>query len=318
MTIQDCIDYVDSIEPNAYNNAQKAAWINECEGKVYTQLFLVQPYEYKTVSQSLALPAPYDRMYSRYLQAMIHYADGEYNRYQNSYAMFNEVWAEANRWFGGDFDVTDRLRNRRFESGVDAALGHQAIMTIPPGFAIAGARLVVGQEFTLSAASTARVWYREPDNAIGPPLDLSQRGSIPIPMIMGDRDGTELGVTLGPGAWMEAGMLYVTGRLLIPDEEWTYKKRDWLHEIQPRLIQPGGGTDFTKIPVTITIDTLSSLPWTVQDDRITANHVVFESELGTPGAQVGDWTVTTAAGSVTIDGVINGTTSLKLTLGISA
>lgn len=318
MTLQDCIDYVDSIEPNAYNNAQKAAWINECEGKVYTQLFLVQPYEYKTVSQSLALPAPYDRMYSRYLQAMIHYADGEYNRYQNSYAMFNEVWAEANRWFGGDFDVTDRLRNRRFEASADAAIGHQTIMTIPPGFAIAGARLIIGQEFTLSADSTARVWYREPDNVIGPPIDLSQRGSIPIPLIMGDRDGTELGVTLGPGAWTEAGSLYVTGRLLIPDEEWVFRDTSWQMKLTERRIHPGGGTDFTKIPVTITIPTLSNLPHTVQDDRITVNHVVFESELGTPGAQVGDWTVTTAAGSVTIDGTINGSTSLKLVLGITA
>ncbi len=147
MTIQDCIDYVDSIEPNAYNNTQKAAWINECEGKVYTQLFLVQPYEYKTVSQALALPAPYDRMYSRYLQAMIHYADGEYNRYQNSYAMFNEVWAEANRWFGGDFDVTDRLRNRSFQVSITPELGDQTILEIPEGCAVAAARLVVTRKY---------------------------------------------------------------------------------------------------------------------------------------------------------------------------
>lgn len=149
MTIQDVIDQVDSIEPNAYNNAQKAAWINECEGKVYTQLFLVQPYEYKTVTQQLALPAPYDRMYSRYLQAMIHYADGEYNRYQNSYAMFNEVWAEANRWFGGDFDVTDRLRNQKIMvplNGLISNVGFTAdvpIFDIPEGCAIVAGRITV-------------------------------------------------------------------------------------------------------------------------------------------------------------------------------
>ena len=147
MTVQDCIDYVDSIEPNAYKNTQKAAWINECEGKVYTQLFLVQPYEFKAVSQSLALPAPYDRMYSRYLQAMIHYANGEYNRYQNSMAMFNEVWAETNRWFGGDFDVTDRLRNQSFEVEITPELGDQTIMEIPEGCAVVAARLVVTRKY---------------------------------------------------------------------------------------------------------------------------------------------------------------------------
>lgn len=148
MTIQECIDYVDSIEPNAYSDTQKAAWLNECEGKVYTQLFLVQPYEYKTVTQQLALPAPYDRMYSRYLQAMIHYADGEYNRYQNSYAMFNEVWAEANRWFGGDFDVTDRLRNRRVEAMIQPEPGDQTALTIPAGCALVAGRIKILHPFS--------------------------------------------------------------------------------------------------------------------------------------------------------------------------
>ena len=147
MTLQDCIDYVDSIEPNAYTNAQKTGWLNEVEGKVYTQLFLVQPYEFKQTPQTLALPAPYDRMYSRYLQAMIHYANGEYDRYANSMAMFNEVWAEANRWFGGDFDVTDRLRNRSFEVEITPELGEQAVLEIPEGCAVVAARLVVTRKF---------------------------------------------------------------------------------------------------------------------------------------------------------------------------
>lgn len=149
MTIQDCIDYVDSIEPNAYNNAQKAAWINEVEGKVYTQLFLAQPYEFKAANQALALPAPYDRMYSRYLQAMIHYANGEYDRYANSMALFNEVWAEANRWFGGDFDVTDRLRNQKIVVPLTqliadrGAISDAPIFDIPEGCAIVAGRITV-------------------------------------------------------------------------------------------------------------------------------------------------------------------------------
>lgn len=148
MTVQDCIDYVDGIEHNAYNNAQKAGWINECEGKVYTQLFLVQPYEYKPANQALALPAPYDRMYSRYLQAMIHYANGEYDRYANSMAAFNEVWAEANRWFGGDFDVTDRLRNRRVTLDIAPEIGSRVLVELPEGCAVVAGRIDVLRAFT--------------------------------------------------------------------------------------------------------------------------------------------------------------------------
>lgn len=315
MTIQDVIDLVDSIEPNAYNNAQKAAWINECEGKVYTQLFLVQPYEFKTVTQALALPAPYDRMYSRYLQAMIHYADGEYNRYQNSYAMFNEVWAEANRWFGGDFDVTDRLRNRSFEAQITPELGEQIIMEIPEGCAVVAGRIVVrkpetgwgrhyrftgysydqtycykigstwysfdisdiagldhfenGDHLTLDTSLVVayangdiytiiptasshtgteldwtcgvQAWVNSSDQTIGSRQLLSENGAVSLPMIMADAGKTLLGITIGPGVWdrdgydLYDGAVKLTGRLLIPDEKWSYdpayaRRRDarWL------------------------------------------------------------------------------------------
>lgn len=160
MTVQECINYIDSIEPNAYTAAQKAGWLSECEGKVYTSLFLVQPYEFTPVtasdSRTLALPAPYDRMYPRYLQAMIHYANGEYDRYANSMAAFNEVWAEANRWFGGDYDVTDRLRNTRFEGTVTQELGDQVILEIPEGCAVAAGRVRIAPAF-----HSVKLVYRE-------------------------------------------------------------------------------------------------------------------------------------------------------------
>ena len=58
----------------------------------------------------------------------------------------------------------------------------------------------------------------------------------------------------------------------------------------------------------------SSLPQTITDSRITADMVCVEAVLGTPSAQTGDWTVTTAAGSLTIAGSISGSTTLTLYL----
>ena len=152
MTVQECIEYMDAIEPNAYTAAQKAGWLSECEGKVYTQLFLVQPDEFTPIHRAddrmLALPLPHDRLYPRYLQAMIHYANGDYDRYANSMAAFNEAWGEANRWFGGDFDVTDRLRNRRVALDIPPEPGSRVIIALPAGCAIAAGRIDVLRAFT--------------------------------------------------------------------------------------------------------------------------------------------------------------------------
>lgn len=60
--------------------------------------------------------------------------------------------------------------------------------------------------------------------------------------------------------------------------------------------------------------TVSSLPKTVTDANIDDDMVVLNSEIGTPSAQTGDWTVTTSAGSLTVSGTISGSTTLKLYL----
>ena len=63
---------------------------------------------------------------------------------------------------------------------------------------------------------------------------------------------------------------------------------------------------------------ISSLPQTVSNSLITSNHILLRAELGTPLVQTGDWTVTTANGSVTVSGTISGSTTLKIVLGIQA
>lgn len=62
--------------------------------------------------------------------------------------------------------------------------------------------------------------------------------------------------------------------------------------------------------------TISSLPVTKSNAAIKADHAVLAYELGTPGAQTGDWTITTSAGSVSVSGTIVGSTTLKLVLGL--
>lgn len=67
----------------------------------------------------------------------------------------------------------------------------------------------------------------------------------------------------------------------------------------------------------LSVPAFSSLPQTVSDDRINAQHVVVNSVLGTPSAQTSDWTVTTSDGSLTIAGSISGSTALTLYLNMA-
>lgn len=65
----------------------------------------------------------------------------------------------------------------------------------------------------------------------------------------------------------------------------------------------------------VTMSSFSSLPQTVSNAAITTDMVCIHSELGTPSAQTGDWTVNTdTAGQVTVSGSISGSTTLTLYL----
>lgn len=64
----------------------------------------------------------------------------------------------------------------------------------------------------------------------------------------------------------------------------------------------------------LTSPSFNSLPQTISNANITADHVVINSVLSNPAAQTGDWTVTTSAGSLSIAGSISGSTTITLYL----
>lgn len=66
----------------------------------------------------------------------------------------------------------------------------------------------------------------------------------------------------------------------------------------------------------VTLPSFSSLPQTVSNSNITASMVVVNSVLSNPSAQISDWTVNTAAGSLTVSGSISGATTLTLYLAV--
>ena len=197
MKLTDVIAYVDRIKPNAFTDADKARWISEVEGLVYTEVFLLRPGEFRpyvlaashtaegacfpepdmirlrspipdefsvggllkltggslyaanssntkrrirAISADgceiwldaefpatgldpdtedwsltfdgtevvLAVRPPHDKLYAPYVTAMIDFANGEYNKYQNTFQMFNAFWGEYCRWYSRTFRPADR------------------------------------------------------------------------------------------------------------------------------------------------------------------------------------------------------------------
>lgn len=82
----------------------------------------------------------------------------------------------------------------------------------------------------------------------------------------------------------------------------------------PRVITPAVAA--TLKVLVLDVSSFSSLPKTVTNSKITSDMVVMKAELGTPSAQIADWTVTTSNGSLQITGTnaISGSTTLKLYL----
>ena len=112
-TLKGVIDYVDEIKPNAFSNAAKTQWINECEGLVQTEVLLraseeILAYSYDADQNKTLLTAPpHDKIYWAYLTAMIDFANGEYNKYQNTMQMFNSFFGEFMRWFALNYRPAD-------------------------------------------------------------------------------------------------------------------------------------------------------------------------------------------------------------------
>lgn len=107
MKLNECIQRVDAVKPNAFSDSDKTAWISEVEGMVQTEIQHIQPdaegfvvYAYPgNQLDTLLVEPPHDKLYPLYLAAMIDFANGEYANYQNSMAMFNAAWDEYAKWY---------------------------------------------------------------------------------------------------------------------------------------------------------------------------------------------------------------------------
>ena len=95
MNINELFNFVDSVKPNAFDDETKMVWLNELEAMIQMEVYLkAEPELYKNADEELHLMPPYDSVYRYYLQAMIDFHNGEYDKYNATYEMFNEKYGE--------------------------------------------------------------------------------------------------------------------------------------------------------------------------------------------------------------------------------
>lgn len=90
ITAASVLSTLDSLLPNQYSPSEKLRWLTQAEAYIQREI-LGNTDELPQLSTSSRLTAetPYDEMYRYYVEAQIHYANGEMARYNNAAAAWN-------------------------------------------------------------------------------------------------------------------------------------------------------------------------------------------------------------------------------------
>lgn len=101
MTINKAIETVDRLKPNAYSLEEKMRWLSELDGQISEEILAplrggaapFEPYDpMEDGDVELIAEGTYADIYIKYLCAQIDYHNGEWNRYNNSAAMYQASW----------------------------------------------------------------------------------------------------------------------------------------------------------------------------------------------------------------------------------
>ena len=102
MTISEALHRADEVKPNTYTDLDKIRWLSTLDGLIKTKIIdthegaesvTFKEYDETTsLTTELLVPAPYDHIYIHWLEAMIDYANDEYDRYANTMEMYNSAW----------------------------------------------------------------------------------------------------------------------------------------------------------------------------------------------------------------------------------
>lgn len=109
MTIIEAITQIDSLKHNTYSQENKVQWLSRLDSMVKRLIIDTHEggedvefsgYDGTTdMHTEMLIPAPFDEMYLRWLEAQIDYTNGEYGKYNNAIVMFNTSWKEYQNYY---------------------------------------------------------------------------------------------------------------------------------------------------------------------------------------------------------------------------
>jgi len=105
MTINEAVAEIDAVKPNMYGLQDKVRWLSRLDGRIEQEIIsahelnegeeppVFDGYTPDTSGDTeLLVPAPYDELYIRWLEAQIDYANREFDSFNASNAMFESVY----------------------------------------------------------------------------------------------------------------------------------------------------------------------------------------------------------------------------------
>ena len=112
MKITKAIQLADILAPNKLPIELKVHYLNEVEGMAAIDVMMlatadVPVYTADNIDVEMLVKPPYDKIYVDYLVAMIHFANGEMNKYGNTFGKFNESMGEYHRYYFSRFHPAD-------------------------------------------------------------------------------------------------------------------------------------------------------------------------------------------------------------------
>lgn len=109
MTIIEAINRIDDLKHNTYDQKDKLEWLSRLDSMVKRLIIDTHEggedvsftgYDDSTdIHTELLIPAPFDEVYLRWMEAQIDYSNGEYDKYNNSIEMYNTSWTGYQNYY---------------------------------------------------------------------------------------------------------------------------------------------------------------------------------------------------------------------------
>ncbi len=121
MTIMEAIGQTDNLVHNAYTKEEKIRWLSRMDEVVKRLIIdtheggdgiIFNGYdEFTPMDTVLLVPSPFDEIYLRWLEAQIHFHNGEYDRYNAVILLYNTAF----EGYRNHYNATHMPKGKKFQ-----------------------------------------------------------------------------------------------------------------------------------------------------------------------------------------------------------